>query len=114
MSDTSQLVKLVDGAADVGLVVDKFVVTPGPVLAKVGTLLPLVADVELFAGVDYAAAKAQVAALDAAGEAALIAELGSKLTSTPVVADVIEGLDLLWQLEQLSVKFVAYGKKLKG
>lgn len=119
---TPNAIKVVDAAADLGSAIDKGVTATGTLASKllafVSALVPLaLADVPALESVDYSALKSEIANLSPTDEAALLSELTTRLqlpTGAVILADVVEGIDLAYQQEQLVVRFIAYGKKLKG
>jgi hypothetical protein len=119
---TPNAIVVVDAVGDLGSAIGKAVAASGTVAAKlmafVSALVPVaMVDVPALESVNYSALLAEVKALSPVDEAALLAALTTHLAlpaGALVLADVVQGIDLAYQQEQLVLQFVAYGKKLKG
>lgn len=115
MQALDQSKKVVDVLADLGGALEKVVGDKGGMFSKLGHLVPLSGDVLTVAGIDFSALKAEIAGLDDAGKAALLAEFKAKfdLADDQVEAKIEEGLSLAMSAEAMVVSLIAFAKSLK-
>jgi hypothetical protein len=116
MTGIEQSKKVVDVVADVGGALEKIAADKGSVFAKLSHLMPLSGDMITLAGTDFAALKQELADLDDAEKAQLLAEFKAKfqLDDAALEGKIEAGLDLAIQAEELAAKIVAFSKSLKA